>query len=207
MLTTTDLTGLKDAFKVTLDDRNSHGRLDRAVLADGGVYLFECKVQERVASGTALAQLKPKATRTSCESGRAGPCSGRGIQHGGAKSGGIRFRIRPPAGLGAIRSTWSDEDSPSRCTAAPTRTFNPARTRSGGLRCRSRLVVGQSRFFSARARGRDCRFDSEWQRCQPLWLGGRARPYPSRLPPVAVSSKSGFPLGAFGPGSARQARG
>ena len=41
ILRTADHTGLKDAIKVALEDSRSHGRLDRAVLADGGVYLFE----------------------------------------------------------------------------------------------------------------------------------------------------------------------
>ena len=45
---------------VTVEDSDSRGRVDMAVRLDGGVYLFEFKVVEQAAGGTAMAQLKKK---------------------------------------------------------------------------------------------------------------------------------------------------
>ena len=43
---------------VTVEDSDSHGRVDMTVRLDGTVYLFEFKVVEPAAGGTAMAQLK-----------------------------------------------------------------------------------------------------------------------------------------------------
>ena len=45
---------------IRVEDSNSHGRLDMAVLFNGHVYLFEFKVVEMASAGAALAQLKER---------------------------------------------------------------------------------------------------------------------------------------------------
>jgi hypothetical protein len=45
---------------IRVEDSTSHGRIDMAVLFQGVVYLFEFKVVERAAKGTALQQLQDK---------------------------------------------------------------------------------------------------------------------------------------------------
>ena len=45
---------------VTVEDSDSHGRVDMTVRLDGGVYLFEFKVVEQAAGGAAMAQLKTR---------------------------------------------------------------------------------------------------------------------------------------------------
>ena len=47
-------------YEITVEDSSNHGRLDMAVRAGGHVYLFEFKVAEMVAAGSALAQLRER---------------------------------------------------------------------------------------------------------------------------------------------------
>ena len=47
-------------LEVTVEESGSGGRLDMAVRASGGVYLFEFKVVERAGHGAAMAQLKER---------------------------------------------------------------------------------------------------------------------------------------------------
>ncbi len=47
-------------YDITLEDSSNHGRLDMAVRTGGHVYLFEFKVAEMTAAGSALAQLRER---------------------------------------------------------------------------------------------------------------------------------------------------
>ena len=47
-------------YEIAVEESNSHGRLDMAVRAGGHVYLFEFKVAEMSALGSALRQLQER---------------------------------------------------------------------------------------------------------------------------------------------------
>ena len=86
---------------VRVEDATSHGRIDMAVLYAGRVFLFEFKVVERQATGTALQQIKDRGYADKYRA-RGEPIHLVGIEFGRAERNVVGFEVETIQGLAPL---------------------------------------------------------------------------------------------------------